>query len=111
MTSGGEETKKLYYEDSHRKEFKATVLSCEERLTAKGKKDGYAVVLDQTAFFPEGGGQFGDRGFIDDVEVYDTHEKGGIILHYTKMPVEAGTTVTRKAGFRRAFFQNAGAFR
>ena len=39
MTSGGEETKKLYYEDSHRKEFKATVLSCEERLTAKGKKD------------------------------------------------------------------------
>ena len=40
MTSGGEETKKLYYEDSHRKEFKATVLSCEERLTAKGKKDG-----------------------------------------------------------------------
>ena len=52
MTSGGEETKKLYYEDSHRKEFKATVLSCEERLTAKGKKVGYAVVLDQTAFFP-----------------------------------------------------------
>ena len=103
MTSGGEETKKLYYEDSHRKEFKATVLSCEERLTAKGKKDGYAVVLDQTAFFPEGGGQFGDRGFIDDVEVYDTHEKGGIILHYTKMPVEAGTTVTGKLDFAERF--------
>ena len=103
MTSGGEETKKLYYEDSHRKEFKATVLSCEERLTAKGKKDGYAVVLDQTAFFPEGGGQFGDRGWIDDVEVYDTHEKGGIILHYTKMPVEAGTTVTGKLDFAERF--------
>ena len=103
MTSGGEETKKLYYEDSHRKEFKATVLSCEERLTAKGKKDGYAVVLDQTAFFREGGGQFGDRGFIDDVEVYDTHEKGGIILHYTKMPVEAGTTVTGKLDFAERF--------
>ena len=81
MLSGGEETKKLYYEDSHRKEFTATVLSCEERLTAKGKKDGYVVVLDQTALFPEGGGQFGDRGWIDDVEVYDTHEKGGVILH------------------------------
>ena len=50
MTSDGEETKKLYYEDSHRKEFKATVLSCEERLTAKGKKDGYAVVLDRTVW-------------------------------------------------------------
>ena len=103
MTSGGEETKKLYYEDSHRKEFKATVLSCEERLTAKGKKDGYAVVLDQTAFFPEGGGQFGDRGWIDDVEVYDTHEKGGVILHYTKTPVEVGTTVTGKLDFAERF--------
>lgn len=103
MTSGGEETKKLYYEDSHRKEFTATVLSCEERLTAKGKKDGYAVVLDQTAFFPEGGGQFGDRGWIDDVEVYDTHEKGGVILHYTKEPVEAGKTVTGKLDFAERF--------
>lgn len=69
------------------------------------------MVLDQTAFFPEGGGQFGDRGWIDDVEVYDTHEKGGVILHYTKTPVEVGTTVTRKAGFCGAFSQNAGAFR
>ena len=103
MTSGGEETKKLYYEDSHRKEFTATVLSCEERLTDKGKKDGYVVVLDQTAFFPEGGGQFGDRGFIDDVEVYDTHEKGGVILHYTKTPVEVGTTVTGKLDFAERF--------
>ena len=106
MTSDGEETKKLYYEDSHRKEFKATVLSCEERLTAKGKKDGYAVVLDQTAFFPEGGGQFGDRGWIDDVEVYDTHEKGGVILHRGSR-----NDGDRKAGFCGAFFQNAGAFR
>ena len=103
MTSGGEETKKLYYEDSHMKEFTATVLSCEERLTAKGKKDGYAVVLDQTAFFPEGGGQFGDRGWIDDVEVYDTHEKGGVIFHYTKTPVEAGKTVTGKLDFAERF--------
>ena len=103
MTSGGEETKKLYYEDSHRKEFTAKVLSCEERLTAKGKKDGYAVVLDQTAFFPEGGGQFGDRGWIDAVEVYDTHEKGGVILHYTKLPVEAGKTVTGKLDFAERF--------
>ena len=103
MTSDGEETKKLYYEDSHLKEFTATVLSCEERLTAKGKKDGYAVVLDQTAFFPEGGGQLGDRGWIDGVEVYDTHEKGGVILHYTKTPVEVGKTITGKLDFAERF--------
>ena len=69
MTSDGEETKKLYYEDSHLKEFTATVLSCEERLTAKGKKDGYAVVLDQTAFFPEGGGQGADHGTLGGAQV------------------------------------------
>ena len=103
MPSDGEETKKLYYEDSHLKEFTATVLSCEERLTAKGKKDGYAVVLDQTAFFPEGGGQLGDRGWIDGVEVYDTHEKGGVILHYTKTPVEVGKTITGKLDFAERF--------
>ena len=103
MTSDGKETKKLYYEDSHLKEFTATVLSCEERLTAKGKKDGYAVVLDQTAFFPEGGGQSGDRGWLDEAEVYDTHEKNGLILHYTRTPLEEGKTVTGKLDFAERF--------
>ena len=42
-------TRKLYYEDSHLQTFSATVLSCEE--TGKG----YEVVLDATAFYPEGG--------------------------------------------------------
>ena len=71
MTSGGRETEKLYYRDSHRKEFDAVVLSCEEKRTADGKKTGYRVVLDRTAFFPEGGGQFGDVGRLDRVEVVE----------------------------------------
>ena len=49
-------TEKLFYEDSHRTEFTAKVISCEEA------KDGFCVVLDQTAFFPEGGGQYADTG-------------------------------------------------
>lgn len=97
MTVRGNSTEKLFYKDSHRKEFTATVVSCE-----KGKK-GYQVVLDQTAFFPEGGGQFGDIGWLDGVEVLDTHEKGGIIYHETKEPLEAGTVVSGKLNFEERF--------
>ena len=50
------ETEKLYYADPFLQEFTATVLSCE---AAKG---GFAVTLDRTAFYPEGGGQPGDGG-------------------------------------------------
>lgn len=103
MEFHGRETEKLYDKDSHRKEFTAAVVSCEEKRTAKGEKTGYRVVLDRTAFFPEGGGQFGDRGWLDDVEVFDTHEKGGIIYHETKEPLEPGRTVKGKLDFAVRF--------
>ncbi len=103
MTSTGRETEKLYVKDSHRKEFEATVLSCEEKLTANGEKTGWRIVLDRTAFFPEGGGQFGDVGVLDDVEVFDTHEKGGVIYHETKEPLEPGRTVKGKLDFAVRF--------
>ena len=48
------ETKKLFDLDSYIKEFEATVLSCEEN---PKQADSWLVVLDQTAFFAEGGGQ------------------------------------------------------
>ena len=51
-------TEKLYDKDSHLKEFTGTVLSCEKT------GENYTVTLDRTAFFPEGGGQQSDRGYI-----------------------------------------------
>lgn len=99
----GEATEKLFYKDSHQKEFTATVLSCGEKLSPKGEKQGYRIVLDKTAFFPEGGGQFGDRGWLDGVEVADTHEKDGVIYHETREPLEAGTIVQGKLDFEERF--------
>ena len=71
-------TKKLYDIDSHLSEFSATVLSC------KGKK----AVLDKTAFFPEGGGQTADTGYIDGVRVLDVQIKDGVIYHYLEKDIE-----------------------
>ena len=52
------ETEKLYYADPFLTEFDARVLACE------AVKDGFAVVLDRTAFYPEGGGQPYDTGVL-----------------------------------------------
>ena len=77
-------TEKLYYTDSHIHEFSARVLSCE-----KAKK-GFAVVLDKTAFFPEGGGQPADTGLIGPAAVRDVQEQNGEILHYTDQALTPG---------------------
>lgn len=91
------ETRKLYYEDVYTKEFTANVLECRE-----GKK-GYEIILDQTAFYPEGGGQPYDLGTLNDVEVLEVHEKDGEIIHYTKEAIEAGSDVTGKIDWDRRF--------
>ena len=77
-------TEKLYYIDSHLFAFEAAVTGCEET------KGGFAVTLDRTAFFPEGGGQPADTGSIGPARVLDVHEKEGRILHYTDRPLPVG---------------------
>ena len=77
----------LFYEDSHMVTFSATVVSCEQ------SGEVYEVVLDRTAFFPEGGGQYADTGRLDDAKVTDVQEKAGIIYHKTNQSLEIGKTV------------------
>lgn len=92
-------TKKLYYENSYLMSFSAEVLSCE------AVKDGYKTVLDKTAFFPEGGGQRADNGFIGDAPVTDVQEVDGVIYHFSRKPLTVGESyecsIDWKTRFRR----------
>ena len=90
-------TEKLYYADPFLTEFTAAVLSCE------AGKDGYAVILDRTAFYPEGGGQPADHGTLSGVAVTDTREKDGVIVHTCAAPLPAGETVTGQIDWERRF--------
>lgn len=75
-------TEKLYYIDSYIKEFSAIVNSCEKT------ENGFKVTLNKTAFFPEGGGQKADTGFIGDAIVTDVQEKDGEIFHFINKELE-----------------------
>ena len=78
-------TKKLYYDDPFLKDFTARVVSCE------AMQGGYGIVLNQTAFYPEGGGQGADHGFLKtgsgEIKVLDVHEKNGVIIHLCDKPI------------------------
>ena len=91
------ETRNLYYEDAFLRSFEATVLSCEE------SKGGFAVVLDATAFYPEGGGQPCDLGVLGGAVVKDVREKGGIITHTCDKPLAVGDTVHGEIDWARRF--------
>ena len=81
-------TERLFEKDAYCRTFSANVVSCEE-------KDGsFLVVLDKTAFFPEGGGQAPDKGTINGVNVLDVQEKDGIVYHKTEEAFNSGDTVS-----------------
>lgn len=69
-------TEKLYYKDINKSEFEAEVVE-----VIKDKK-GWRVILDKSCFFPEGGGQPADKGFINDILVIDVQKAGDFIYHY-----------------------------
>ena len=96
-------TEKLYEQDAFLVKFEAKVLSC-----AKGKR-GFDVILDRTAFYPEGGGQPYDTGRLelpgarDKVRVLEVHNREGEIVHTCSHPLEPGSEIIGVIDWDRRF--------
>ncbi len=73
---------KLYYKDAYLQSFSAKVYS--QRQDESGN---WFVVLNQTAFYPTGGGQPNDTGTLNDIKVVNVEEMDGEIRHYIERPL------------------------
>ncbi len=89
--------KKLFYEVPYCQEFESKVLQCEHG------KNGYEVVLEETAFYPEGGGQPADTGWLGGVRVLDVREKNDEVIHICEAPIAVGSCVLGKLDWDRRF--------
>lgn len=93
--------RKLFEEDVMLKSCQAVVTACREL------KKGYGLELDQTVFYPEGGGQLSDIGELvfggKSVKVAHVREKEGHILHEIEEPVPVGTKVEARLHWQSRF--------
>ena len=96
-------TIKLYEQDSHLRHFTARVLGCVPVSTETKGVLRWEIELDQTAFFPEGGGQAADRGTLGQVAVLDVRETNGRVLHVVDAPLVPGETVAGEVDWDRRF--------
>ena len=88
---------KLYEQDAYLQAFDAQVLSCVQG------KGGWDVILDRTAFYPEGGGQPYDTGTLGGVKVLQVHTRGEDIVHTCDGPLEPGSRVSGQIDWDRRF--------
>ncbi|MFG3614279.1 alanyl-tRNA editing protein [Rummeliibacillus stabekisii] len=89
----------IYYQDVMMKEFEASILK--QAIAEDGRK---YIVLDNTAFYPTGGGQPHDTGYLNDVEVVDVEKVDGDIRHYVLSFLPEDTkTVHGKLDWERRF--------
>lgn len=100
------DTVPLYYNDVQQRSFDASVLASLPLRDGAGP-DGatHAIVLSESCFYPEGGGQEGDYGSLTtdgtSRSVLDTQKEGGLILHLCDGPLEVGDLVHGSIDWRR----------
>ena len=79
-------TKQIYLDDSYQKEMDAVILDVMEE--SEGR---YRIILDQTVFYPMGGGQATDQGILkienSEAQVYQVMYKDGEIWHFIKTEI------------------------
>ncbi|MFV0497031.1 MAG: alanyl-tRNA editing protein [Candidatus Fimivivens sp.] len=88
---------RLFRENPYQTSFSATVLAC----VPQGIH--FAVTLDTTCFYPEGGGQPADTGTLGNAKVLDVHERAHAILHTTDAPLTVGDVVSGNIDWPRRF--------
>ena len=91
------EMNELFYREPYLKEFDSVVLTCEE------SKQGYVITLEDTLFYPEGGGQPCDFGTLNAIDVIDVQRKNDIVYHTVKEEIPVGTKVHGIIDWKRRF--------
>ncbi|MBD7908789.1 alanyl-tRNA editing protein [Sporosarcina gallistercoris] len=89
---------RLYYQDPYRTSFTTTVT--QHAIDEQGRP---FAVLENTAFYPTGGGQPHDIGYIADIAVVDVEEVDGEIRHYLESPLSTGGTISAEIDWSRRF--------
>lgn len=92
-------TEQIYYSDQYKKIESSNILRVDQL------KKNYGIVLDRTIFYPEGGGQPGDTGFIGNTRIIDTRRKDGVIYHIAENEPEfkLGTAVECRLNWERRY--------
>jgi len=91
-------TEKIYYEDVRQTDFRARVIS-----VSPAGEGTSRVILDRTAFYPEGGGQPCDLGSLGGQDVLDVQEEDGLIIHLIRGSLREGEMVDGKIDWPRRF--------
>lgn len=92
-------TKRLYHDDAYQEIFSAQVLSC----SASPDGEQYGVILEQTVFYPEGGGQPWDTGILNGQEVVRVENDGDRVVHIVGAEIPVGSHVQGHINWERRF--------
>lgn len=90
-------TEKVYYVNQFQRTLLSTVRSCTR------VDGGWDVLLDRTIFYPTGGGQPCDLGWLGEAEVLDVREEAGEVVHRCNAPLAVGTQVQGQIDWARRF--------